>query len=103
MEACSAFARLAEARAAPAPFLRLRRELDASCIAWEIVQVDERIVRLAGDFCAQYRLRGYDSVHLAAAGRVHGAIGTGADFRFGAFDPRLVRAAGALGLNLLET
>jgi predicted nucleic acid-binding protein len=102
-EACSAFARLAEARAEPALFSRLRRELDESWIGWEVVQVDERIVRRAGDICAQYRLRGYDSVHLAAAERVQGAIGSGADFRFGAFDAKLARAAGALGLNLLET
>lgn len=100
-EACSAFARLAESRADESLFRRLRRELDAHWTEWEIVQADERLVRRAGEFCARYRLRGYDSVHLAAAERVHGAGGDRTDFRFGVFDASLARAARSLDLALL--
>lgn len=103
VEACSAFARLAEARADPSLFQRLRRELDAHWTAWEIVDVEEKLVRRAGEFCARYQLRGYDSVHLAAAEMVHGASLGHADFRLGVFDARLARAANALGLALLDT
>lgn len=99
-EACSAFARLAEARSDASLFRRLRAALDAHWMDWEIVQVEEPLVRRAGELCARFRLRGYDSVHLAAAERVHGASG-GHEFSFGAFDASLLRAARSLGLGLL--
>jgi predicted nucleic acid-binding protein len=99
-EACSAFARLAEARSDDAWFLRLRNALDAHWPQWEIVQIEERLVRRAGEFCGRYRLRGYDSVHLAAAERVF-SVGSRADFRFGVFDTGLMRAARSLRLPLL--
>lgn len=102
VEACSAFARLAEIRSDKSLFQRLRRELDAHWGEWEIVQVDEPLVRRAGELCARYRLRAYDSVHLAAAERVHGASRDHADFRFGVFDGDLARAAKSLGLPLLD-
>ncbi|MGH8631862.1 MAG: type II toxin-antitoxin system VapC family toxin [Burkholderiales bacterium] len=100
-EACSAFARLAEARANETLFRRLRRELDTHWTEWEIVQIDERLVRRAGEFCARYRLRGYDSVHLAAAERIRDVSSGYADFRFGVFDANLARAARSLNLALL--
>jgi predicted nucleic acid-binding protein len=101
-EACSAFARFARARGEAALLSRLRRQLDECWIDWEIVQVEERLVRRAADFCAHYGLRGYDSVHLAAAESIRGVLGVGADFRFGAFDARLAGAATSLGLTLLQ-
>ncbi len=101
VEACSAFSRFAEARRDRSLFQRLRRELDARWTEWEIVGIEEPLVRRAGEFCARYRLRGYDSVHLAAAERVHGAS-RAADFRFGVFDGNLARAAGSLGLPVLD-
>lgn len=100
-EACSAFARLAEARSDESLFERLHDELDAHWTEWEIVQVEERLVRRAGELCARYRLRGYDSVHLAAAERVRGISSGYADFRFGVFDASLSRAARGLELPLL--
>jgi predicted nucleic acid-binding protein len=102
-EACSAFARLAEARADKSLFRRLRRELDAHWTEWEIVQVEEPLVRRAAEFCARYRLRGYDSVHLASAERIHGASRARADFRFGVFDGNLALAARSLGLPVPGT
>lgn len=102
VEACSAFARLAETRDERPLFERLRRELDARWPEWEIVRVDERLVRRASELCAQWRLRGYDSVHLAAAEAVRAASGGRTDFRFAAFDARLREAASQAGLPLLE-
>lgn len=100
-ETCSAFARLAEARANESLFQRLRDELDAHWAEWEIVQVEERLVRRAGEYCARYRLRGDDSVHLAAAERIRGISSGYADFRFAVFDANLMRAARSLNLALL--
>lgn len=101
-EACSAFARLAEARKDESLYRRLRRRLDTHWAEWEIIQVEEHLVRRAADFCTQYRLRGYDSVHLAAAERVYSATRGRADFRFGVFDVKLARVAAKLGLTLLD-
>lgn len=101
-EACSAFARLAEARSDASLFRRLRAALDVRWMEWEIVQVEEPLVRRAGELCARYRLRAYDSVHLAAAERVRSASGH-AGFRFGAFDQSLMRAAKSLDLQLIAT
>lgn len=100
-EACSAFSRLAEARADGSLFERLRGALDARWTEWEIVHVEERLVRRAGELCARYRLRGYDAVHLAAAERVRGVSSGYAGFRFGVFDVNLARAARSLNLPLL--
>lgn len=100
-ESRSAFARLAEARKDKSLFQRLRNKFDVHWAEWEIVQVEETLVRRAGEFCARYRLRGYDSIHLAAAEKIH-QLGRGhADFRFGVFDIDLARAAKMLGLPLL--
>ncbi len=100
-EACSAFARLAEMGKDRLLFNRLRRELDAHWSEWEIVQVEEPLVRRAGELCFRYRLRGDDSVHLAAAERVHAACDSRTDFRFGVFDATLMGAARSLRLNML--
>ena len=61
---------------------------------------DERMIRRAGDLAERYNLRGYDSVHLAAAESL--LIGHGSDFlRFASFDHALNAAAQAVGLRLL--
>lgn len=101
VETCSAFARLAEARADGSLFERLHGALDARWAEWEIVHVEEGLVRRAGELCARHRLRGYDAVHLAAAERVRGVSRGYAEFRFGVFDANLARAARGLNLPLL--
>ncbi len=102
VEACSAFSRLAEARADKSVFQRLLRELDAHWTEWEIVGIDELLIRRAGELCARYRLRAYDSVHLAAAERVENLGRVHAEFRFAVFDINLARAAKSLGLQVLD-
>lgn len=101
-EACAAFARFAQNRADRALFARLRRALDRHWAEWEIVAVDEALVRRAGEFAARYGLRGYASVHLAAVEAVHDASRGRADFRFGVFDTELTRAAKLAGFPLLQ-
>jgi predicted nucleic acid-binding protein len=58
------------------------------------------MMRRAGDLAEHYNLRGYDSVHLAAAESL--IIGHGSGFlRFASFDHALNAAASAVGLRLL--
>lgn len=91
----------AEARAA---FARLLREeglteeehtniveaLNERWRTYEKPSVDERLVRLAGDFAQLYALRGYDSIQLASVFVCHGQND---DVRFLAFDDGLNDAA----------
>src|SRR5687767_12165769 len=67
VEACAAFARLAHARGGDALFAALRRNLDVQWKAWEILGATEPLIQQAADLAGRYRLRGYDSLHLAAA------------------------------------
>ena len=58
------------------------------------------MLRRAGDLAERFRLRGYDSVHLAAAESL--LIGHGGSFlSFASFDHALNAAASAVGLRLL--
>jgi predicted nucleic acid-binding protein len=58
-----------------------------------VVEIDDRVVRLAGDLAAAHGLRGYDAVHLAAAELV------GADV-FSSADHRLCSAARSSGFHI---
>mgnify|MGYP001627467916 CR=1 FL=1 len=42
-------------------------ELDSSFEEVDILEVDDRLARIAGDLAERHALRGYDAVHLAAA------------------------------------
>lgn len=76
-----------------------RFEADWQTLA--IVAADEPLIRRAGYIAAEHGLRGYDSMHLAAAERVFEAAGRPATFVLAAFDGRLCQAAQALGMNQL--
>ena len=58
-----------------------------------VVEIDDDLMRLAGDLAATHALRGYDAVHLAAAHLV------GADV-FSSADRRLCEAASACGFHV---
>ena len=62
------------------------------------VQALEPLLLRAGELAELLALRGYDSVHLAAAEYVR--LQTGGPVTFLCFDGRLRRAAAVLGLNL---
>jgi len=68
-------------------------------ITLQIVPAEE-MIRRAGDLAERFGLRGYDSVHLAAAESL--LTGQGRGFiHFASFDRALNEAAEALGLHLL--
>lgn len=64
------------------------------------VQVDAALLERAAELAEGFWLRGYDSVHLAAAERIRGAVGE--RLVFACFDERLNRAARLIGLRLPE-
>ena len=74
----------------------LRDAVDGLEVLWSqvsVVEIDENLMRLAGDLAAAHSLRGYDAVHLAAAHLV------GADV-FSSADRRLCAAASASGFHV---
>lgn len=99
----------AEARAALAQATRLGR-LSAADLATtidaleglyanlDLLEVDERLVRRAGELAQQHALRGYDAVHLAAAERIRDDTTV-----MVAGDRDLCIAAGTLGMAVADT
>lgn len=97
----------AEARAALAKALRMQRITDeihreykmALEEYWrnlDLIELDWAHIRQAGEFAETYGLRGYDSVHLAAAAWL---LGQTSGLVFTCFDHHLNQAAAALGMN----
>jgi predicted nucleic acid-binding protein len=93
-----------EARAALAAAQRQRRISNAvfrSAVAGlemllsqlSVVEIDDDLMRLAGDLATTHGLRGYDAVHLAAAHTVGAAV-------FSSADRRLCEAASSAGLHV---
>lgn len=69
---------------------------------WEhylVVELDQALVELAGDFADTFALRAYDSIQLASALAI--SRSTDEPVRFASFDLRLNKAAKALGLEVL--
>ncbi len=102
VEACAAFARAAHARGTDALFPALRRNLDIQWEAWEILNVTEPLIRRAADLAGRCRLRGYDSLHLAAAESTFEVFRGHVPFHFAVFDGQLTDAARQIGIPLLE-
>jgi hypothetical protein len=59
--------------------------------------VTEPLIRRAADLAGRYRLRGYDSVHLAAAESAFGVFRNHVPFHFAVFDGELSDAAKQVG------
>jgi predicted nucleic acid-binding protein len=81
-------------RASDAPALRARVEAIWGQVIG--IDVDDRVVRAAGDLAERHRLRAADAIHLASAIRVRES-----DTAFVAFDARLREAAAAEGFVVL--
>ena len=81
-------------------FNRCKRDFERD---WDLVSAvlpDERVLRRAGELAERFSLRGYDSVHLAAAESL--SVRDLREFLFFAsFDNHLNHAAADLGLQLL--
>ena len=101
VETCAAFARAAHARRNHVLFSALRRNLDVQWKAWDIVDATEALLRRAADLAWRYRLRGYDSVHLAAAESTAAVFRDQVPFYFLAFDKQLNDAAKQADIPLL--
>jgi uncharacterized protein len=84
----------------PDHFERFREEFEADWRIFEIVPIDETIVRRAGDFAEEYSLKGFDAVHLAIADSLGRRFG---EITFACFDADLSRAATSCGMTLLRT
>jgi uncharacterized protein len=99
----------AEARAALAQAARTGRlatadlttaidGLEGLYASLDLLEVDEHLVRRAGELAQQHALRGYDAIHLAAAERVRDDATV-----MVAGDRGLCAAAGALGMAIADT
>jgi len=75
-----------------------RRSLDQMMPALDHVELTDRLARRAGDLAEQFALRGYDSVHLAAAETL-----SDPDLVLVGGDHELRDAALALGIDVIDT
>lgn len=67
-EAGAALAAAQRAKRIELPVLRkVQKDLTSLCQAITLIEVDEVLSKQAGNLAEQYRLRGYDAVHLATA------------------------------------
>jgi predicted nucleic acid-binding protein len=77
------------------------RRLEQDWRALHVVGVDQRLIRRAGNLAEIHGLRAYDSVHLAAAERIHRELWPEVSFGFAVFDGDLKEAAGALEIPIV--
>ena len=83
----------------PTAFASVKKKFEAEWPKYLTVDVTSTLCRQAGEFAERYRLRAYDSVHLAAFAEVAREAGV-RDTRFSSFDNALNRAARSLGRTL---
>jgi predicted nucleic acid-binding protein len=95
-EARAAFARCRrEGVIRPQAFVAAKRAFEEDWARYLLIEVTAPLCRRAGDLAERYRLRGYDSVHLASFIEVASRAGVRGS-RFSSFDRRLERAARAV-------
>ena len=83
----------------PKAFASAKKTFEAEWPKYFTVDVTSALCRQAGEFAERYRLRAYDSVHLAAFAEVAREAGV-RDTRFSSFDDALNRAAHSLRRTL---
>ena len=99
-EICAAFGRAQRmGRVSTEDLPRLLQDFDSDWSNLEVVGVNETLVRRAGQIAVHFALRGYDSVHLAAAEAIARDIGQPSMLQFVAFDAAFDEAASALGFD----
>jgi uncharacterized protein len=82
-----------------AAFITAKRAFDADWPRYLAIELSALLCREAGELAERYRLRGYDSVHLASFAEVTRQAGK-RQTRFSSFDDALNRAARSLGQRL---
>lgn len=104
---CTHMITYAEMCAALAQAVRMQRiteaqrheQIESFAADWDalyVLPVDEPLVKRAGHLAEAFELRGFDSIHLAAAERVWRQAPD--HFQLAAFDKRLADAGDALGM-----
>lgn len=97
-EVRAALARASRSGRFPAgEYVMAKRTFEADWQSLQRLDVDDPLVRLAGDLAEQHGLRGFDAIHLASALTLQRELGE--PVFFSAFDDRLVDAAVASGLS----
>lgn len=92
VEARAAFARkFREKGLSESEYRKIIRTLDNDWENYFVINVSEETVKLAGNLCEKFRLRGYDALHLASASILNKSI-TGTIY-FSCSDSRLNKAA----------
>jgi uncharacterized protein len=76
-----------------------KREFEQQWPSFLTLDATNALSRSAGEFAERYRLRGFDSIHLATFAEVARRAGP-RETRFSSFDDRLNRAAQRLGRRL---
>ena len=85
----------------PAAFATAQKTFESEWPKYLQVEVTSAICRQAGEFTERYRLRAYDSLHLAAFAEI-AREGGARDTRFSSFDAALNRAAHSLRRGLMR-
>lgn len=99
-EARAAFARRRRERSlTAAAFAAAKKAFESEWPRFLVVDVSSDVYREAGAFAERFRLRAYDSVHLAAFATVARAAGV-RETRFSSFDGSLNRAVQSLRRSL---
>ena len=102
VECCAAFARRRkDGSLAPGDHTRCRRQLDRDWERFNVISVAAELIRRAATLAEDHALRALDSIHLAAAEAAAGVAKGLTEFRFSAFDARLIKAARTSGLPFL--
>jgi uncharacterized protein len=78
-----------------------KREFEGQWPTFLTLEATETLSRMAGDFAERYRLRGFDSLHLASFAEVARRAGP-RETRFSSFDDRLNSAARTLTRTLVR-
>jgi uncharacterized protein len=82
-------------------FSSAKREFEGQWPTFLTLEATDTLSRRAGDFAERYRLRGFDSVHLASFAEVARRSGP-RETRFSSFDDGLNRAARTLTRTLMR-
>jgi predicted nucleic acid-binding protein len=77
-----------------------RNRFEQMWLDFAVIEINQKLVKLAGDIAEAFALRAYDSFQRAAAQRLH--HGANRQMTFACFDKRLQKAAAVMGLQVLE-
>ena len=99
-ETRAGLARLRRERALTSPkYIAAKREFEQQWPSFMALDATDALCRMAGALAERYRLRGFDSVHLATFAEVARRAGP-RETRFSSFDDRLNHAAQRLAREL---